>query len=229
MKMKALKRVFIHVTVVACLAWSAVAGASEAGSGVSADEALAKLMAGNKEFIAGNIDGLDHKSSPSVRKDLAVNGQKPYAIIVDCSDSRAVPEIIFDKGLGEVFVIRVAGNVVAPHELGSIEYALEHLGAKLVMVLGHSKCGAVTATYNYTEGSIESPNLMSLVDSIMPAVTAAKAHGGDLEEAITENAKLVAEELEKKSAVIKEFVESKGAKIVPAKYDLYTGVVSILH
>jgi carbonic anhydrase len=122
------------------------------------EQGLELLLKGNEKFISGNLDLLKKYSTPTVRKGLAA-GQKPFAVILTCSDSRLAPEILFDKGLGEIFVVRVAGNIVAPHELGSIEYALEHLGANLIVVLGHEKCGAVKATYDtypgHAEGNIQ--------------------------------------------------------------------------
>lgn len=149
-------------------------------------------------------------------------GQHPYAIIVACSDSRVPPEILFDTGLGEIFVIRVAGNVVASHELGSIEYAAEHLGSSLVMVLGHERCGAATATVD-AKGKSEG-NIGSLVQSIAPAVKTArkknsKASNADLvESSISENVKLVAQNIQKQSKV----------KIVGAKCDFDEGTIQVV-
>ena len=118
--------------------------ASSGGGGVSPDEALQKLMEGNRQYVEGKMTH-EAKSDTASRAALATS-QKPYAIILSCADSRVPPEIVFDKGLGELFVVRVAGNVADPVVLGSVEYAAEHLGAPLVMVLGHERCGAVTAT-----------------------------------------------------------------------------------
>jgi carbonic anhydrase len=163
-------------------------------------------------------------------------GQKPFAVILTCSDSRVAPEILFDKGLGEIFVVRVAGNIVAPHELGSIEYALEHLGANLIVVLGHEKCGAVSATYGAYPTHVEG-NIGSLTESIYPAVDTVVAgtkpagtveQAAQVEECIVENIKLVSESLEAKSAIIKELVEKGETKIVRAKYDLDEGKVVVL-
>src|SRR5208337_114109 len=121
----------------------ALAFASETGSSITADEALKKLLDGNRNFLANQLTIKD-SSGPSTRQAVAA-GQKPYAIILSCSDSRVPPEIIFDKGLGEIFVVRVAGNVPDPVILGSIEYAAEHFGSPLIVVLGHTRCGAVIA------------------------------------------------------------------------------------
>ena len=189
-------------------------------------QALDLLLEGNKNFVKGKVDHLDKYSDPAIRKEVAL-GQHPYAIILACSDSRVPPEILFDKGLGEIFVVRVAGNIVERHELGSIEYAIEHLGAKLVMVLGHERCGAVTAAFN-ANGISDGSNIGSLIESIAPAVVETKAVGGGVEECIISNVKKVSEELEARSTIIKEGVEAGTVKIVRAKYDLDDGIVAVL-
>jgi carbonic anhydrase len=199
-------------------------------------QGLELLLKGNAKYIKGDMDLLQRYSKPGVRTEVAA-GQKPFAIILTCSDSRVPPEILFDKGLGEIFVVRVAGNIVAPHELGSIEYGIEHLGANLVVVLGHEKCGAVKSTYAAYPAHVEG-NIGSLVESIYPAVEAvvgskpkptdAAEQAAQVEECVVENIKLVAESLETKSPVIKEFVEKGELKIVRARYDLDDGVVRVL-
>ncbi len=207
-------------------------------SGVAAaetpDEALHKLMAGNQSFVAGNFANLEANSTPAVRQSLAT-GQHPYAIVLDCSDSRVAPEIIFDKGLGEIFVIRVAGNVVAPHQLGSIEYAIEHLGASLLVVLGHSKCGAVNATVGALKPGtcdVDAPegNIGSLIESIAPAVErSCKTSPTDLlATSIDENVNLVAKRISKKSRIVEEAIFLGKLKMVKARYDLDDGVVKLL-
>ena len=200
--------------------------AALAATTLTADQALQSLMEGNKHFVNGKVEHLEDMAKVSVRQSLA-NGQSPFAIILSCSDSRVPPELLFDKGLGEIFIIRVAGNVVSPHELGSIDYAIEHLGAPLVMVLGHERCGAVTAAFN-ANGISDGSNIGSLVESIAPAVVETKAVGGTIEDCIVDNVKKVAESLEVKSDIIKEYVEAGKVKIVRAKYDLDTGKVSLL-
>ncbi|HIJ87474.1 MAG TPA: hypothetical protein HPP97_07270 [Desulfuromonadales bacterium] len=152
-----------------------------------------ELMAGNDRFVAGlTLDNLALKALPAQRATTAL-AQTPKAIVLDCSDSRLSPEILFDKGLGELFVVRVAGNVIAPHQIASIEYAIEHLGAKTIMVLGHERCGGVTAAYNsfgpqvvpavgapaalpptLAAYALLTPNLQKLVDTMAPAVAATK-------------------------------------------------------
>lgn len=122
---------------------------------ISAKEAKNRLIEGNRRYLGAAASGAD--ISPARRKDTAENGQYPYAIVITCSDSRVIPESIFSAGIGELFVIRVAGNVLDDHQLGSIEYAADHLGTKLILLLGHTKCGAVGAAIEgHTGGFIES-------------------------------------------------------------------------
>lgn len=234
-----MKKMFIaKLAAAAIFATAAIAGAAETTAGVSADKALEMLLAGNKNFINGKVEHLEEMAKVSRRLSVA-SGQAPFAIIVACSDSRVPPELLFDKGLGEIFVIRVAGNIVGEHELGSIEYAAEHLGAKLIMVLGHERCGAVTATYDAvaSNGVIDDghhSNIDSLVKTIEPAVTATLATGVTgtkaeiVEECIITNVEKVAEAIEHGSDLLTEMVETGLVKIVKAKYDLDSGKVSLI-
>lgn len=214
-----------------------------AAAEVTPDEALQRLKAGNAAFAAGFPQGnngnpspkdfphLRANSTPQARSVLA-GGQHPYAVVLNCADSRLSPEIIFDKGLGELFVVRVAGNVVAPHQLGSIEYAVEHLGTPLIVVLGHSKCGAVNATVGSlqpgtcTVQRVEG-NIGSLVESIAPAVEKACAlHPANLLAAsIDENVHDVTHNILHKSTIIEEAVHLGHVKIVKGVYDLEDGLV----
>lgn len=191
----------------------------------NADETLKRLLEGNHRFISGQTMHRDHTSK---RAEL-VKGQSPAAIVLSCSDSRVPPEIIFDHGLGDIFVIRVAGNVADPVELGSIEYAVEHLNVPLIIVLGHDSCGAVTAA---VKGGKHEGNIRAIVRKIAPAVRKAKAQGKKaddlLKAAIIENAYMVAAGLVRDSSVIRHFVNEKKLKIVAAKYSLETGKVDIL-
>ncbi len=215
--------------------------ASSEGSGMTPDAALQKLMEGNKNYVA---DKLTNQAQANVAARTALAGsQKPYAIILTCSDSRVPPELIFDKGLGEIFVIRVAGNVPDPIVLGSVEYAAEHLGTPLVMVLGHERCGAVTATVDAKDASTGSPNIDAIVAAIKPNVAVA-AQGcaickddkncletnkkAFVECVIDANIKTVADNLLKDSAILKHLVEEKKLIIVGAKYDLDDGVVTVM-
>lgn len=206
---------------------------AEMGTGIDPEVALAHLMDGNKGFAkSGDVSTLNKMSSVKNRVAL-VAGQNPEAIIVTCSDSRLSPEILFDKGLGQIFVVRVAGNIVAPHELGSIEYAVEHLGTRLVMVLGHSACGAVGAAYGAAnpatgiipEAAMEG-NIGSLIKDIAPAVEESYFEGK--EACIVTNVKNVVEQMESQSEIITEGIELGLVKVVAAKYDLASGKVSLL-
>jgi carbonic anhydrase len=222
----------IFAPIIAVVLFASLAFASGTTGSVTADEALHLLMEGNAKFISGDVADLVAYAQPARRVDTGTNGQKPFAIVVTCADSRLSPEILFDKGIGEVFVVRVAGNVVAPHELGSIEYAAEHLGAKLVMVLGHSKCGAVSAAYDYyTTPEATRPelskNLESIVESIEPAVLKAVAAGSGKPGAEDINVDEVVKQIKKKSRVIREMMETSGVKIVGGKYDIVSGAVTL--
>ncbi|MGD9947167.1 MAG: carbonic anhydrase [Desulfobulbus sp.] len=236
------KGVGVAMAVVA-LMWMfcGLAVASGTGAAMTAEEALQKLMAGNKNYVSDKLTN-QVQSNAAARIALATS-QKPYAIILTCSDSRVPPELIFDKGLGEIFVIRVAGNVPDPIILGSIEYAAEHLGSPLMMVLGHERCGAVTAAVDAGDKSTGSPNIDAIVKEIKPSVAQA-AHNcavckddkncaethkkGFVECVIEANAKAVADDLTKGSAILKHLVEAKKLTIVAAKYDLDDGTVSLL-
>jgi carbonic anhydrase len=202
--------------------------ASSTGPGVTADEALNKLMEGNKRYIENQMTGVK-TCDVQARKKLAT-GQAPYAIILSCSDSRVPPELLFDEGLGEIFVVRVAGNVVDPVVLGSIEYAAEHLGSPLVMVLGHERCGAVKATVE-SKGKGEG-NIGKIVKAIAPALKSAKAAKKDkadfVETVVDENIKLVKGNLTKQSKVLAHLVKEGKLKVVTAKYDLDDGIVTMM-
>jgi carbonic anhydrase len=214
---------------------------TDAGAGITAEQALQKLMDGNKNSVEMNLGHLQEQSTSAARTALA-SSQKPYAIVLTCSDSRVPPEIIFNKGLGELFVIRVAGNVPDPVVLGSIEYAAEHLGSPLIMVLGHERCGAVTATVDAKDKSTGSPNIDAIVTTIKPNVEAA-AHDCAVckddkdcaetkkkefvECVIDANAKSIAANLTKSSALLKHLAEEKKITIVAAKYDLDDGKVTL--
>jgi carbonic anhydrase len=190
-------------------------------------EALQKLMDGNKRFVSGTLAQKD--LSAKKREELA-KGQKPFAIVLTCSDSRVPPELLFDQGLGDVFVVRVAGNVVDPIALGSIEYAAEHLGSPLLIILGHSKCGAVKATLE-AKGKPEG-NIGTIIKKIIPAVDAAKKKGGTpdeiLETAIKENAKNVYADVMKNSKIIPHLVQEGKFTIVAGEYDITTGKVEMI-
>jgi len=234
-----LKRFSIALGSVAVAAGLAFAS-SGSGPGLSPDEALQKLMDGNKHYVENKLTNTAICDT-ATRTSLA-KSQKPFAIILSCSDSRVPPEIIFDKGLGEVFVVRVAGNIPDPVVLGSIEYAAEHLGSPLVMVLGHERCGAVTATVDAKGKSTGSANIDAIVKVIEPNVKhaskdcdackvdkkCAETKKSEFVECVIDaNAKTVAANLTKKSKLLKHLVAEKKIKIVAAKYDLDDGVVTL--
>ena len=163
--------------------------------------------------------------SLSRRKELE-GTQHPFAVILGCADSRVPPELLFDQGLGDLFVIRVAGNIVDDAILGSIEYAVEHLGTKLILVLGHEKCGAVTAA---VEGGAAAGHLPALVEAIRPVVAATAGMPGDkVHNCVLENARRVARQVRESEPVLKEAGERKGLKVVAADYALDTGAVTLL-
>ena len=196
---------------------SFVLGAEHPAPSVGADAALAKLKEGNARFATSKMSS----SKPTAAKrDETAQGQHPFAIILGCADSRTAPEIVFDQNIGDLFVIRTAGNLVDDHGLGSMEYAVEHLGVRLIVVMGHSRCGAVAAA---VAGDSAPGHVQALVRDIQPAVKAVKGQSGDATElAVAANARLMADEIRTK-------VElgdlAKEVKIVPAVYDLATGKV----
>ena len=189
---------------------------------VSGIEALQKLIDGNKRFMTGE---LALKDTGSTRRGNLVKGQQPFAVIIACSDSRVPPEIIFDQALGDLFIVRTAGNVVDPIAVGSVEYAVEHLLAPLVVVIGHDYCGAVKAA---VDGGEAPGSINTIIAKLMPSVEKAKATGAtghDLYELATdENIKKTVEELQE-SPVIKHFLEGEKITLKGAKYFLKTGAV----
>jgi carbonic anhydrase len=188
---------------------------------LSADEALEKLKAGNKNYVA---DKLNRALQDSSRREDLTGGQAPYAIVLSCADSRVVPELTFDAGLGELFVIRIAGNIANTSTIASIEYAVAHLGTKLIVVLGHENCGAVTAA---VAGGDNGYNLNHLLAHISPSIAASRKK--DVNSVVKKNAKMTCDDLVNRSAIITKAVEKKsGVKIVPAYYNLGTGKVNFL-
>lgn len=221
-----MKRFFAGLTVAVALAVPFQVFASGEGAGITPDEALKKLMDGNARFMK---DDKEYINWGDVRRKELTKGQNPFAVILSCSDSRVPPEHVFDQELGDIFVVRVAGNVADPIELGSVEYAAEHLNVPLVMVMGHRSCGAVKAT---VAGGKPEGNIAAIVKKITPAVNSAKKRAKDkeavLDAAIEDNAKLTAKTLTEKSEILRHLVESGKVKIVSAVYDLHTGKVDIL-
>jgi len=198
----------------------------EHGRGGSGDESLKKLTEGNSRFVSGKIEAKD--ISDAKRKELLSKGQHPFVTIVSCSDSRVPLEILFDQGMGDIFVIRAAGNVVDDVGLGSVEYGVEHVGTPLLVILGHQDCGAVKATLAATEKPAGS--IGAIVQKIKPAVDKAKASGKKTEDELMElatrlNLKNVYHSMLQRSTVIRERVHEKKLKIVLGEYYLDSGKV----
>jgi carbonic anhydrase len=215
---------FLAITLLlSALAISAIA--SEEKSGVSSEQAIQKLMEGNARFVSGNVT---HPDQSTDRRTELVSEQHPFVIIVGCSDSRVLPEIIFDQGLGDVFVVRTAGEVMDNVTLASIEYAVEHLNVPLIVVLGHDSCGAVTAVIKDEEVL---GHLGSLVNFIQPAVDEAKVEGNEkqlLNNSINNNVKNVVKELNTSKPILSEKVKEGELKVVGACYHLDNGTIEIL-
>ena len=198
---------------------------------ISARESLALLRDGNRRFVA---DVRSHDTLPSrARRIELAAGQEPFAAILGCSDSRVPVEIVFDQGLGDLFVIRVAGNIVAPSQVGSVEFAAEQFGTRLVVVLGHSQCGAITATLEQLQRPKEnqSRNLRSIVEWVRPSVedllaTDLKHDLNELvEQAVRANIRASANHLRHGSEIIEQLIRNDGLLVVGAEYSLATGIV----
>lgn len=200
-----------------------VAVAKSPDAALSPDEALARLTAGNQRYVQNMATRPDQTAAR--RTQLAV-GQHPFAIILGCSDSRVAPEIVFDQGLGDLFVVRVAGNVLDDEGIGSLEYAVEHLHVPLIVVLGHSKCGAVTAAVS---GEPAPGHIGAIVDALKPAVKATRGQPGDpVELTVNANVQRVVSELKASKPILAEHLGNGTLKIVGAKYDLSSGSVELL-
>jgi len=203
---------------------AAVANASEPTS-VNTDDALKRLLDGNARFVAGKSDELNG-SKLIERRAALTKDQKPFAVIVSCSDSRVPPELIFNVGLGDVFVVRTAGEVVDAVALGSIEYAVEHLGSSLIVVLGHQQCGAVAAAVS---GANETGKIPDVLKAIAPAVEETKGKPGDpIDNAVRANAVDIAKHIQSTGPILAPRVQSGNVKVVAARYDLDTGGVELL-
>ncbi|MCP4344273.1 MAG: carbonic anhydrase [Desulfobacterales bacterium] len=183
------------------------------------EEALKRLKDGNQRYVEQK---LTHPNQTAERRAELSGGQSPYAVILGCSDSRVPPEVIFDQGMGDLFVIRVAGNIADDVVLGSIEYAAEHLHAPLIVVMGHSKCGAVSAV---ASGAELDGHLPSLGKIIQPAVDKVKGNAGDLvTNAVKTNAEMTADLLRTSEPVLSNLVKAGKVDVVTAYYDLDTGI-----
>lgn len=192
---------------------------------LSAAEALELLKAGNQRFAS---DSVTRPHSDSARRQELVGGQRPFATIITCADSRVPVELVFDRGLGDLFVIRVAGNIADDAVLGSTEYASLYLGVNLIVVMGHRSCGAVSAAVEYlnVDGSATNTHIDTLIDAIRPAVRAAESRGGDdlQERSIQQNAIMVADQIRRSEPVFAG-LGKQSVEVLPAYYDLESGEV----
>ena len=198
-----------------------------------APEALSRLLEGNLRF-ASHVVSIDTLAR-HLKRDTLAKGQRPFATVLGCSDSRAPAELVFDQGLGDLFVIRVAGNVVSPSQVGSVEFAAERFGTRLVVVMGHTQCGAIEATLDAMEGGGQpSTNVMSIVQRIRPSVETvreARLGGGDraglLRAAARANARASVDHLRHGSAVLEKLIQEDGLAVVGAEYDVESGKVEV--
>lgn len=190
---------------------------------MTAEEALKHLKEGNARYVKGE---LKHPHTDPDRRNELTEAQHPFAVILSCADSRVVPELLFDQGLGDLFVIRVAGNVAKDKVYGSIEYAVKYLNSKLIVVLGHESCGAVGASLGDTDPG---GHIGSIIEKIKPAVYMARRMEGDLlTNAIKVNAQIVGEELKETKPILSDAVKNAGVQVVSAYYKLSTGEVEFL-
>jgi carbonic anhydrase len=199
---------------------------------IKAHEALARLREGNLRFVSNRATG---SAAPSQdRRAALVAGQAPFAIVLGCSDSRVPAELVFDQGFGDLFVIRVAGNVVAPSQIGSVEFAASRFDTRLVVVVGHSQCGAVAATLEEVmgRGTTQSRHLRSIVDRVRPSVEPLLT-GRDpadfdslMNEAVRANVRASANQLRHGSEFLEQLIMEDGLLVVGAEYSLETGVVA---
>lgn len=219
---------FFTATLAATLVMGlcALAMASSAGPGLTPDEALTKLKEGNNRYVAG-ASVAPHQDAAR-RHETATGGQHPFATVLSCADSRAPVEVLFDQGVGDIFVVRVAGNVAATDEIGTIEYGAEHLAVPLIVVLGHTKCGAVTAV---VKNEPVTENIGQLVAPIVPAVKAVKSRFASsnadelISKSIEANIWQAISDMYAKSPLLKKMAAAGKVKIVGALYDIDSGEV----
>ena len=219
-------RLSFIIGALSCVSAPRIALAAGKGAGVSPNDALSRLASGNKKYVT-HMAG-SRLNTVEERAELG-NGQAPWASILTCADSRTSPEILFNQGLGDIFVVRVAGNIAEADETASLEYAAAVLGSQLIVVMGHSGCGAVKSAIDYSKGAtMPSEDLTTLVQAIQPAVKQAKSMSGDLFlNAIKVNANLNAKAL-RGNTILSGMIAKKNLKIVPAYCDLTTGKVTWL-
>jgi carbonic anhydrase len=200
------------------------ASAAERAAPLDPEKALAALVQGNRRY---QTQHLRHPHQNASRRVALTAGQHPFAAVLSCADSRVPPEIVFDQGLGDLFVVRVAGNITDDVVLGSLEYAVEHLHVPLVVVLGHHKCGAIQAA---VEGGTPHDHVASLLAALKPSVEAVRPRGGDVvAHAVVSNVRSVAAQLNASEPVLHHAVAACKLRVVGAVYDLQTGKVELLH
>jgi carbonic anhydrase len=193
-------------------------------------EALTRLREGNRRFVTNSTAT---SALSNAERMALVSGQEPFAIILGCSDSRVPAELVFDQGFGDLFVIRVAGNIVAPSQIGSVEFAASRFQTRLVVVMGHTQCGAITATLEDLQGraTTQSKNLRSIVDRVRPAVASVLSRMGDkdpealIHDAVRANVRAAVDHLRHGSELLESLVAETGLLVVGAEYSLETGVV----
>ncbi len=191
---------------------------------MNGDEALEALMAGNERYVSGTPQ---HPRQSADRRAEVAGGQHPFAVVITCADSRVPPEILFDQGIGDLFIVRVAGNIADDAVIGSVEYAVDHLGVPLVVVLGHTHCGAVHATI---VGSDATGRIARIVERIVPAVERARGLPGELaDNAMRENIAIVVDELRRSEPILGRLVAEGRLEIIGAVYDIENGGVDILN
>ena len=199
---------------------------------ITAVDALARLREGNRRFVEN--ESATSAALSSARRAELLAGQEPFAIVLGCSDSRVPAEFVFDQGLGDLFVIRVAGNIVAPSQVGSVEFAATRFDTRLVVVMGHSQCGAIQATLEDVLGrsSTESKNLRSIVDRVRPSIETMLSRRDEtdldvlMRDAVRANVRASVDHLRHGSELIEELVRSDGLLVVGAEYSLETGAVT---
>ena len=222
-----MKHISARLLGLVCVAalWLPALMRADAPSTLNPEEALKLLLAGNQRFVAGNLNSVTRDELAQRRAEL-VQGQKPFAILLCCSDSRVGPEIVFDQELGIIFVVRTAGEVLDAAGIGSIEYAVAHLGSTLLLVLGHEHCGAVAAA---VADAKEPGHIADVVKAIRPAVARAKDQPGDpLQNAIRANVQDIVTRLRHTGPVLSERVKAGRLKVMGASLSLSTGKVELV-
>jgi carbonic anhydrase len=221
------RRIYLLVLLLIFLLSSSIPATAAVTSEVSPEAALKMLQEGNGRFVCSGPKRLNQNANRRVQ--TAEKGQHPFAVVLACADSRVPVEVLFDRGIGDIFVVRDAGNIATTTDIGSIEYAVDHLGSPLVVVLGHSKCGAVTAA---VEGGEAPPNIKAIVDFIAPAVAIAKNAAPDkcgealVPAAITANVWQSMSDIYKNSPMMREKVKGGKVKMLGATYDIKSGKVN---